>query len=45
VEYTVLDLDHVIAKAPTGTNVKYIVGDMFESIPQANAVFLKVHKK
>jgi hypothetical protein len=43
VEYTVLDLDHVIAKAPTGTNVKYIVGDMFESIPPANAVFLKVH--
>uniref|UniRef100_A0ACD5XD79 Uncharacterized protein n=1 Tax=Avena sativa TaxID=4498 RepID=A0ACD5XD79_AVESA len=41
VEYTVLDLDHVIAKAPTGTNVKYIAGDMFESIPRANAVFLK----
>uniref|UniRef100_A0ACD5XEC5 Uncharacterized protein n=1 Tax=Avena sativa TaxID=4498 RepID=A0ACD5XEC5_AVESA len=41
VEYTVLDLDHVIAKAPTGTNVKYIAGDMFESIPPANAIFLK----
>ncbi|KAM0886936.1 hypothetical protein ACQ4PT_029394 [Festuca glaucescens] len=41
VEYTVLDLDHVIAKAPTGTNVKYIAGDIFESIPPANAVFLK----
>ena len=42
VECSVLDLAHVIASAPTNTNVKYIVGDMFESIPSANVVFLKV---
>jgi len=41
VECSVLDLSHVIASAPTNTNVKYIAGDMFESIPSANAVFLK----
>ncbi|TVU20594.1 hypothetical protein EJB05_36808, partial [Eragrostis curvula] len=41
VECSVLDLPHVVAGAPTGTNVKYIAGDMFESIPSANAVFLK----
>nr|CAB3464724.1 unnamed protein product [Digitaria exilis] len=41
VECSVLDLSHVVANAPTGTDVKYIVGDMFESIPPANAVFLK----
>ncbi|CAL4931430.1 unnamed protein product [Urochloa decumbens] len=38
---TVLDLPQVVAKAPSGTNVNYVAGDMFESIPQANAVFLK----
>ncbi|EES19810.1 hypothetical protein BDA96_09G208600 [Sorghum bicolor] len=41
VECSVLDLPHVVANAPTDTNVKYIAGDMFESIPSANAVFLK----
>ena len=39
---TVLDLPQVVAKAPTDTNVQYIAGDMFQSIPPANAVFLKV---
>ncbi|CAL4939817.1 unnamed protein product [Urochloa decumbens] len=39
---TVLDLPHVVAKAPSRTNVQYVAGDMFESIPPANAVFLKV---
>ncbi|CAN6300629.1 unnamed protein product [Urochloa humidicola] len=38
---TVLDLPQVVAKAPSGTNVQYVAGDMFESIPPANAVFLK----
>jgi heterodisulfide reductase subunit A-like polyferredoxin len=42
VECSVLELPHVVANAPTDTNVKYITGDMFESIPSANAVFLKV---
>ncbi|CAL4997572.1 unnamed protein product [Urochloa decumbens] len=41
VECCVLDLSHVVASAPIGTKVKYIAGDMFESIPSANAVFLK----
>jgi hypothetical protein len=39
---SVLDLPHVVANAPTDTTVKYIAGDMFESIPSANVVFLKV---
>ncbi|CAN6341392.1 unnamed protein product [Urochloa humidicola] len=38
---SVLDLPHVVAKAPTSASVKYIAGDMFESIPPANAIFLK----
>ncbi|XP_066382528.1 O-methyltransferase ZRP4-like isoform X1 [Miscanthus floridulus] len=41
VECSVLDLPHVVANAPTDTDVKYIAGDMFESIPSANSVFLK----
>ncbi|CAL4888301.1 unnamed protein product [Urochloa decumbens] len=40
-ECSVLELPHVVANAPTGTKVKYISGDMFESIPLANAIFLK----
>ncbi|GJN14928.1 hypothetical protein PR202_gb01805 [Eleusine coracana subsp. coracana] len=38
---SVLDLPHVVADAPTGTGVKYIAGDMFQSVPPANAVLLK----
>ncbi|GJN14925.1 hypothetical protein PR202_gb01802 [Eleusine coracana subsp. coracana] len=41
VKCSVLDLPHVVAAAPAGTNVEYIAGDMFESIPPANAIFLK----
>ncbi|WVZ99243.1 hypothetical protein U9M48_044571 [Paspalum notatum var. saurae] len=41
VKCSVLDLPEVIANAPTSTPVKYIAGDMFDSIPPANAVFLK----
>jgi hypothetical protein len=41
-ECTVMDLGHVVAKAPTGTAVKYVAGDMFESVPPADAVFIKV---
>ncbi|XP_066382529.1 O-methyltransferase ZRP4-like isoform X2 [Miscanthus floridulus] len=44
VECSVLDLPHVVANAPTDTDVKYIAGDMFESIPSANSVFLKILK-
>ena len=41
---TVLDLPHVVAKAPSSSigNVQFVGGDMFESIPPANVVFLKV---
>ena len=43
---TVLDLPHVVAKAPSISigNVQFVAGDMFESIPLADAVFLKVHR-
>uniref|UniRef100_A0ACD5TAH8 Uncharacterized protein n=1 Tax=Avena sativa TaxID=4498 RepID=A0ACD5TAH8_AVESA len=41
VKCSVMDLAHVVAKAPTGTDVEYIVGDMFDSVPPANVVFLK----
>lgn len=42
VKCSVLDLAHVVAKAPTHTDVQFIAGDMFESIPPADAVLLKV---
>ncbi|RCV33307.1 hypothetical protein SETIT_7G073700v2 [Setaria italica] len=38
---SVLDLPHVVANAPSGGNVQFVAGDMFQSIPQADAVFLK----
>ncbi|CAN6350465.1 unnamed protein product [Urochloa humidicola] len=42
VKCSVLDLPHVVADAPAGTDVKYIAGDMFESVPSGNnAIFLK----
>jgi hypothetical protein len=41
---TVLDLPHVVAKAPSSSigNVQFVGGDMFESIRPANVIFLKV---
>jgi len=42
IDCSVLDLQHVVASAPADTGLKYIAGDMFESIPPAKAVFLKV---
>jgi hypothetical protein len=42
VKCSVLDLAHVVAKAPTRTDVQFIAGDMFESVPPADAVLLKV---
>ncbi|WVZ58924.1 hypothetical protein U9M48_009142 [Paspalum notatum var. saurae] len=39
---SVLDLPHVVAnKASSASNVQFVAGDMFESIPPADAVFLK----
>ncbi|OEL17036.1 5-pentadecatrienyl resorcinol O-methyltransferase [Dichanthelium oligosanthes] len=40
---SVLDLPHVVANAPSGGNVQFVSGDMFQSIPPADAVFLKVN--
>ncbi|WVZ59016.1 hypothetical protein U9M48_009226 [Paspalum notatum var. saurae] len=40
-ECSVLDLPHVVAKAPSISNVQFVAGDMFDSIPPANAVLLK----
>jgi hypothetical protein len=39
---SVLDLPHVVAQAPSDSNVQFVAGDMFERVPPANAVFLKV---
>ncbi|KAL5202810.1 hypothetical protein ABZP36_013762 [Zizania latifolia] len=41
VKCSVLDLGHIVAKAPSGTLVEYVAGDMFESVPPANAILLK----
>ncbi|TVU25719.1 hypothetical protein EJB05_28224, partial [Eragrostis curvula] len=41
IDVSVLELAHVVHNAPAGTKLKYVAGDMFESIPPANAVFLK----
>ncbi|KAL2335358.1 hypothetical protein Fmac_016571 [Flemingia macrophylla] len=35
------DLPHVIKEAPPYTGVKHIGGDMFVSVPEADAIFLK----
>nr|CAB3471969.1 unnamed protein product [Digitaria exilis] len=42
VRCSVMDLAHVVDMAPGNTDVKYIAGDMFESVPPANVIFLKV---
>ncbi|KAK4361154.1 hypothetical protein RND71_020106 [Anisodus tanguticus] len=38
---TVLDLPHVVANMPETENLKYVGGDMFQSIPSADAIFRK----
>ncbi|MQL85501.1 hypothetical protein Taro_018009 [Colocasia esculenta] len=40
---TVLELGHVIAASPAVEGVDFVEGDMFEHVPTADAVFLKVH--
>ena len=42
IECTVLDLPHVVAGFQGSKNLKYVGGDMFEAIPPADAVFMKV---
>ena len=39
------DLPHVVATAPAYDGVSHVGGDMFESIPYADAIFMKVHIK
>ena len=39
---SVLELGHVVADAPNDTSVHYIAGDMFETVPPASMIFLKV---
>ncbi|KAJ8626105.1 hypothetical protein MRB53_019412 [Persea americana] len=42
IKCTVLDLPHVVADAPLKTtDLDFVGGDMFESIPKADALFLK----
>ncbi|KHN07780.1 Tabersonine 16-O-methyltransferase [Glycine soja] len=40
-ECTVFDLPHVVATLQGSENLKYVGGDMFESIPSADAILLK----
>lgn len=42
IQCSVLDLEQVISEAPADGTVKFIAGDMFESIPAADCVLLKV---
>lgn len=42
VKCSVLDLPHMVAGAPKNDSVEFVAGDMFEHIPPANAVLLKV---
>lgn len=39
---TVLERPHVVATAPKSSTVEFVAGDMFEYIPPADAVLLKV---
>ena len=38
----VFDLPHVVANLPDSKNLKYVGGDMFQSIPSADAILMKV---
>ncbi|XP_059291250.1 trans-resveratrol di-O-methyltransferase-like [Lycium ferocissimum] len=38
---TVLDLPHVVANMPETENMKYVGGDMFQSIPSADAILFR----
>jgi hypothetical protein len=42
IKCTVFDLPHVVADLPETTNLKYVGGDMFRSIPSADAILIKV---
>ncbi|KAJ8545482.1 hypothetical protein K7X08_018065 [Anisodus acutangulus] len=42
---TVLDLPHVVANMPQSENLSYVGGDMFQSIPHADVILLKMLKR
>ncbi|KAK7826605.1 putative o-methyltransferase 3 [Quercus suber] len=42
IECTVFDPPHVVADFQGSKNLKYVGGDMFEAIPPADAVFMKL---
>ena len=43
VKCSVLELPHVVASVPPGDgSVEFVAGDMFEHVPKADAVLLKV---
>lgn len=42
IKCTVFDLPHVVATVPHTMDLDFVSGDMFETIPKAKAVFLKV---
>jgi len=39
----VFDLPHVVAGLEETQNIKYVGGDMFEAIPHADSIMLKVN--
>lgn len=44
IECTVMDLPHVVAEAPAAAGVVFLAGDMFDHIPSADALLLKVYE-
>jgi len=40
---TVLDLPHVVADLQGTENIEYVGGDMFQAIPSADSIMLKVN--
>ncbi|PHU23102.1 hypothetical protein BC332_08209 [Capsicum chinense] len=41
-KYTVLDLPHVVANMPQTENLSFVGEDMFQSIPHADVILLKL---
>ncbi|CDP19708.1 unnamed protein product [Coffea canephora] len=44
IKCTVYDLPHVVANQEGAENLEFLAGDMFQSVPRANAILLKVTK-
>ena len=42
IKYTMFDLPHVVANLPDNENLNYVGGDMFQYIPPADAILIKV---